>query len=132
MITLPVVGMKSSNKNTKKILSPVVGMKSSNNNEDGDDELVVTGENIPVPDDYAIPISMVKIKLLGSHGVIHDVNGDGNCGYYAIMKGLCEANLLSRRMSVTDFRKGLVEYLEANVTFFCGSGQILPKVLNVT
>ena len=44
MITLPVVGMKSSNKNTKKILSPVVGMKSSNNNEDEDDELLVTGE----------------------------------------------------------------------------------------
>ena len=132
MITLPVVGMKSSTTNTKKILSPIVGIKSSNNNDDGDDELEVSGEHIPVPDDYTIPISMQKIKSLGSHGVIHDVKGDGNCGYYAIMMGLCDAKLLSRRMSVTDFRKGLVEYLQANETFFCGNSKILPKMLNVS
>ena len=35
-------------------------------------------------------------------------------------------------MSVSDFRKGLVDFLQAHVTFFCGNGSILPKVLNIS
>jgi len=40
-------------------------------------------------------------------GIIIDVKGDGNCGYYAIMKGLQDLGCLDSKIQVTTFRKDL-------------------------
>ena len=54
----------SSKESSELITSPVVGMKSSNKNDDGDKDLViVTGENVPERAGYSIHISLVKSKL---------------------------------------------------------------------
>jgi hypothetical protein len=51
---------------------------------------------------------------------VHDVPGDGSCGYHAIMLLLCRMKLIDNTLSVTQFRRELHDFIECNMNIFFG------------
>ena len=54
------------------------------------------------------------------YGILHDVPGDGSCGYHCIMLLLHRMKLIDITLSVTQFRQGILEFIQSNMTNFIG------------
>ena len=104
------------------------------NNEkmDAEDEIVVSKTYEPPQIQSQLPLSNIKIRCLSDHGTIIDVNPDGNCGYYAVMKGLLSHKLIDDEIPINVFRKDLRDYAIKHRTFFCGSEKIDAKYIDIS
>jgi hypothetical protein len=72
--------------------------------------------------DYVFPhkSSAEAIDIMRRYGIVHDVPGDGSCGYHCIMLLLRRMKLIDITLSVTQFRRGILEFIQSNMTNFIG------------
>ena len=54
------------------------------------------------------------------YGIVHDVPGDGSCGYHCMMLLLRMMQLIDNTLSVTQFRQEILEFIESNMIKFVG------------
>jgi hypothetical protein len=54
------------------------------------------------------------------YGIVHDVPEDGSCGYHCMMLLLRRMQLLDNTLSVTQFRREILEFIESNMIKFVG------------
>ena len=64
--------------------------------------------------------SAEAIDIMRRYGILHDVPGDGSCGYHCIMLLLRRMKLIDITLSVTQFRRGILEFIQSNMTNFIG------------
>jgi hypothetical protein len=72
--------------------------------------------------DYVFPhkSSAEAIDIMRRYGIVHDVPGDGSCGYHCVMLLLRRMKLIDITLSVTQFRRGILEFIQSNMTNFIG------------
>ncbi len=54
------------------------------------------------------------------YGIVHDVPGDGSCGYHCMMLLLRRMQLIDNTLSVTQFHRECLEFIESNMMKFVG------------
>jgi hypothetical protein len=54
------------------------------------------------------------------YGIVHDVPGDGSCGYHCMMLLLRRMQLIDNTLSVTQFCQECLEFIESNMMKFVG------------
>ena len=54
------------------------------------------------------------------YGIVHDVPGYGSCGYHCMMLLLSKMNLIDNTLSVNQFQRGILEFIESNLIKFVG------------
>jgi hypothetical protein len=52
---------------------------------------------------------------------VTNVPGDGSCGYHALMLLLHKLNLIPKDMSVYQFQRGVLKFIQSNMKKFVGS-----------
>lgn len=78
------------------------------------------------PDYVSIQISNLGLSHVSDLDIIgrrHQVPGDGNCGYHAILKGLEEAGVIKHGAygdDIIGFRKLLFDFAESQLVGLCG------------
>ena len=72
--------------------------------------------------DYVFPhkSEAEAIDIMRRYGTVHDVPGDGSCGYHCMMLLLRRMKLIDSTLSVTQFRRGILEFIESNMIKFIG------------
>ncbi len=60
------------------------------------------------------------INILRHYGTVRDVPGDGSCGYHCMMLLLHRMKLIDNTLSVTQFCRGIHEFIESNMSKFVG------------
>ncbi len=60
------------------------------------------------------------INILRHYGTVHDVLGDGSCGYHCMMLLLHRMKIIDNTLSVTQFRCEIHEFIESNMNKFVG------------
>jgi hypothetical protein len=60
------------------------------------------------------------INILRRYGIVHDVPGDGSCGYHCMMLLLRRMKVIDNTLSVTQFHQGIHEFIESNMNKFVG------------
>ena len=63
------------------------------------------------------------IELLQMYGTVVDVPGDGSCGYHATMLLLIKLDHIQKDMTVYQFRRGILQFMQSNMNKFVGSTQ---------
>ena len=94
-----------------------------------DDDIIIEKTYEPPQLESQVPLSNIKIKSLSDHGTIIDVSPDGNCGYYAVMKGLVSLQLMDEEIPINVFRKELKDYAIKHRAFFCGTEKNMHNIL---
>jgi hypothetical protein len=54
------------------------------------------------------------------YGIVHDVPGDGSCAYHCMILLLHRMQLIDNTLSVTQFRREYLEFIESNMMKFVG------------
>ena len=72
--------------------------------------------------DYVFPHKSESeaINIMRRYGIVHDVPGDGSCGYHCMMLLLRMMQLIDNTLSVTQFRQEILEFIESNMIKFVG------------
>ena len=72
--------------------------------------------------DYVFPhkSEAEAIDIMRRYGIVHDVPGDGSCGYHCMMLLLRRMKLIDSTLSVTQFCQGILEFIESNMIKFIG------------
>ena len=72
--------------------------------------------------DYVFPhkSSAEAIDIMRRYGIVHDVPGDGSCGYHCIMFLLHRMQLIDITLTVSQFRQGNLEFIQTNMSKFIG------------
>ena len=60
------------------------------------------------------------IDIMRHYGIVHDVPGDGSCGYHCMMLLLCRMKLIDNTLSVTQYRREILEFIQSNMIKFIG------------
>jgi hypothetical protein len=75
-----------------------------------------------IPQQYEFPHkSTAEAKvILMTYGTLQDVPADGSCGYHSIMLLLRRIHLIDNNLSVTEFRRGIHDFILSNMVQFVG------------
>ncbi len=60
------------------------------------------------------------INILRHYGTVHDVPGDGSCGYHCMILLLHRMKLIDNTLNVTQFCHRIHEFIESNMNKFIG------------
>ncbi len=60
------------------------------------------------------------INILRRYGTVHDVPGNGGCGYHCMMLFLHRMKLIDNTLSVTQFHRGIHAFIQSNMNKFVG------------
>ncbi len=67
------------------------------------------------------------INILRRYGTVRDVPGDGSCGYRCMMLLLCRMKLIDNTLSVSQFHRGIHQFIVSNMKKFVG---VCPDGIN--
>ena len=92
--------------------------KSAKTTSDSEPEQDVV---VPPHVDVSLELGLTWIRTLQSVGKAYDIEGDGNCGYYASQRGLEEYGDIEKGTAIGEFRHGLFSFATDHYTMFCGA-----------
>ena len=72
------------------------------------------------------------IAILRKYGKVIDVDGDGSCGYHATKLLLIKLDLITKDMSVSQLRRGILEFIQSNIDKFVGSTEGTEMIVHLS